>query len=260
MEITAETIEGVTKEVVRRLSQAGAGAAKTTASAPPAAAKTEVAPPKPEAAQSEVPTKPVIRNGNLELPVYTGVSVRHIHLCDEHVKVLFGEGYDLQVYNELYQKGYFAAKEQLIVVGPKRAIEKVRVLGPTRAFSQVELAQTDATNIGLKLPVRTEGSEEGTQPVTLVGPRGTVRLPGGKGGGAFQARRHIHLSDDVARELRVKAGDLLDLRVDGPKPTTLHGIFVRVKAGWRTELHVDTDEANAAGIRTGQMCTLIIPR
>lgn len=134
------------------------------------------------------------------------------------------------------------------------------MLGPPRAFSQVELAQTDAVSVGLKLPVATEGIDEGTQPVTLVGPQGTVRLPGNKGGGAFIARRHIHISDTVAAEWGVKAGDLLDLHVPGPRPTTLHGIFVRVKAGWLTEVHVDTDEANAAGIRNGQICTLIVPR
>jgi len=201
-----------------------------------------------------------MRNGCLEVPVYTAVSVRHVHLCEEHVAVLFGVGHDLQLYHELYQKGYFAAQERLIVVGPKRALEEVRVLGPVRAFSQVELAGTDALTIGLKLPVRTNGGQDGTQPITLVGPQGAVRLPGGKGGGAFLARRHIHLSEVTAAEYGVKAGDLLDLRVDGPRPSTFHGIFVRTKAGWKTEVHIDTDEGNAAGIRSGQNGTLIIPQ
>jgi putative phosphotransacetylase len=199
------------------------------------------------------------RNGVKELPVLIGVSVRHLHLCPEHIETLFGTGHDLHVYNELYQKGYYAAKEQVMVVGRKRCIEKVRVLGPPRPFSQVELAQSDAVSIGLKLPVATDGSEPGTQPVTLVGPEGTVSLSGGFGGGAFLARRHIHLSDDTAAELGVKAGDLLDLRIGGARPSTLHGILVRVKSGWRTEVHLDTDEANACGIRNGQMATLIIP-
>lgn len=198
--------------------------------------------------------------GCLELPVQVGVSVRHIHLCPEHIVTLFGEGHDLQVHNELYQKGYYAAKEQLIVAGPKSSIEKVRVLGPPRAFSQVELSQTDALAVGLKLPIATEGIDEGTQPVTLIGPEGTVRLLGGKGGGAFIARRHIHLSDTTAAELGVRAGDTLDMRVDGPRPVTLHDVLVRVRPGWLTEVHVDTDEANAAGIRNGQICTLLIPR
>lgn len=227
-------LEQVTREVVRRLLEQGKG--------------------------EEPAPKPQLRDGFMELPVLIGISVRHLHLCPEHIAILFGEGHDLEIYNELYQKGYYAAKEQVMVVGRKRCIEKVRVLGPPRPYSQVELAQTDALSIGLKLPIATEGAEPGTQPVTLVGPEGVVTLPGGAGGGAFIARRHIHLSDVTAAELGVKAGDFLDLRLDGPRPTTLHGVVVRVKAGWRTEVHVDTDEANACAIRNGQMGTLIIPR
>lgn len=228
------TLEQMTREVVRRLMQQtnGNGAA-------PAIQR---------------------RDGALELQVPVGVSVRHVHLCPEHVQILFGEGYDLQIYNELYQKGYYAAKEQVMIVGRKRCIEKVRVLGPTRAYSQVELAQSDALVIGVKLPVATEGADPGTQPMTIVGPVGTVNLPGGAGGGAFVARRHIHMSDIAAAELGVKHGDLLELRIDGVRPTTLHGIMVRVKAGWRTEVHLDTDEANACGVRNGQSATLVIRR
>ena len=228
------TLEQMTREVVRRLMQQtnGNGAA-------------------PALQQ---------RDGALELQVPVGVSVRHVHLCPEHVQILFGEGYDLHIFNELYQKGYYAAKEQVMVVGRKRCIEKVRVLGPTRAYSQVELAQSDALVIGLKLPVATEGADPGTQPVTIVGPEGAISLPGGPGGGAFVARRHIHLSDVTAAELGVKHGDLLELRIDGARPATLHGLLVRVKAGWRTEVHLDTDEANACGVRNGQMGTLVIRR
>jgi propanediol utilization protein len=133
-----------------------------------------------------------------------------LHLCPEHVEILFGKGHDLTVYNELYQKGYYAAREQVMVVGRKRAIEKVRVLGPTRPYSQVELAQTDALIIGMKLPIATDGADPACQPITLVGPEGAVTLPGNGGGGAFIARRHIHISDKTAVSLGVKHGDLLD--------------------------------------------------
>jgi putative phosphotransacetylase len=228
------TIEVMTREVVRRLLEASNGHTTT----------------------EQVRR----RNGVLELQVPIGISVRHTHLCPEHVQILFGEGYDLHIYNELYQKGYYAAKEQVMVVGRKRCIEKVRILGPTRAYSQVELAQSDALAIGLKLPIATEGADPGTQPVTIVGPEGAVTLSGGSGGGAFVARRHVHLSDVTAAELGVKQGDLLDLRIDGPRRSTLHGILVRVKAGWRTEVHLDTDEGNACGVRTGQTGTLLIPQ
>ena len=203
---------------------------------------------------------PVFKNGYLELETPIGVSVRHVHLCPEHVEILFGKGHDLSVYNELYQKGYYAAREQVMVVGRKRCIEKVRVLGPTRPYSQVELSQTDALVIGMKLPIATNGADPACQPITLVGPEGAVTLPGKGGGGAFIARRHIHLNDVTAEKLGVKSGDLLDLRIDGPRPTTLHGILVRVKAGWFTEVHLDTDEGNGVGLRSGQTGTLIVPR
>ena len=202
---------------------------------------------------------PVVKDSHLELEVPIGISVRHLHLCPEHVEILFGEGHDLSVYNELYQKGYYAAREQVMVVGPKRCIEKVRVLGPPRPYSQVELSQTDALMIGMKLPIATNGADPACKPITLVGPEGVVTLPGNGGGGAFVARRHIHLNDVTAEKLGVKSGDLLDLHIDGPRPTTLHGILVRVKAGWFTEVHLDTDEGNAVGIRSGQTGTLIVP-
>jgi putative phosphotransacetylase len=230
----AITIEQMTREVLRRLSE-------------PASSIERQAEPRPRA-------------GFLELPVPVGISVHHVHLCAEHIAILFGEGHDLHVYNELYQKGYYAAKEQVMVVGRRRCLEKVRVLGPPRAYSQVELAQSDAVALGLKLSIAMEGADPASRPVTLVGPEGSVTLPGSGGGGAILARRHVHMSDVVAAELGLKQGDLLDLRVDGVRPTTLHGILVRVKAGWRTEVHVDTDEGNACGIRSGQVCTLMIPR
>ncbi|PID85603.1 MAG: phosphate propanoyltransferase [Chloroflexi bacterium] len=203
---------------------------------------------------------PVAKNGHLELETPIGVSVRHVHLCQEHVEILFGKGHDLSVYNELYQKGYYAAREQVMVVGRKRCIEKVRVLGPTRPYSQVELSQTDALVIGMKLPIATNGADPACQPITIVGPVGAVTLPGNGGGGAFIARRHIHMSDVMADKLGVEAGDLLDLHIDGPRPTTLHDILVRVKAGWFTEVHLDTDEGNAVGVRSGQTGTIIVPK
>jgi putative phosphotransacetylase len=212
------------------------------------------------AAKTDPTPQPVSRNGVMELEVPIGISVRHVHLCPEHVEILFGKGYDLHVYHELYQKGYYAAREQVMVVGRKRCIEKVRVLGPPRPYSQVELSQTDALVIGMKLPIATNGADPACQPITLVGPAGAVMLKGEGEGGAFIARRHIHISEKTADNLGVSPGDLLDLRVDGPRPTTLHGILVRVKAGWFTEVHLDTDEGNAIGLRSGQTGTLRIPQ
>ena len=189
-----------------------------------------------------------------------GVSVRHVHLTRAQVETLFGEGRELQPFAELYQQGHYAAKEQVLVVGPKGAIERVRVLGPPRAYAQVELAMTDALSIGLKLPICTEGREPGTAPVTIVGPEGTLQLPGGAGGGAFVARRHVHLGPEHAAEWGLKAGDLIDVEIDSPRPLTLHGVLVRVGKGWRPEVHLDTDEANACAVRTGMTGALVLDR
>lgn len=211
-------------------------------------------------AEEEQTIDVVKRDGYIEMPVPIGISIRHVHLCPAHVEILFGKDHSLVEFQELYQKGYFAAKEQVMVVGRKRSIEGVRVLGPTRDNSQVELSQTDAIQVGLKLPIATEGTDPASVPVILVGPMGTVTLPGGSGGGAFIARRHMHMDSAVATRYGIKSGDLLDLRIDGPRPTTLHGILVRTKQGWSTEVHLDADEGNAVGIRNGQTGTLLIDR
>ncbi|MFM8319854.1 MAG: PduL/EutD family phosphate acyltransferase [Chloroflexota bacterium] len=226
-------VEGLSKEVLRRLGEI--------------------------VAQAEAGPQPVQHDGFYEMPIPIGISVRHVHLCPEHVAILFGEGHNLSSYQELYQKGYYAAREHVMVVGRKRCIEAVRVLGPTRPYSQVELAQTDALVLGLKLPIATDGADPASAPITLVGPEGAVTLPGKGKGGAFIARRHMHMSDITARKLGVKDRELLDLHIDGPRPTTLHGILVRIQAGWRDEVHLDTDEGNAVGIRSGQTGTLMIP-
>lgn len=199
-------------------------------------------------------------NGRVyEMEVPIGISVRHVHLCAHDVEILFGEGHSLNVYSDLYQKGYFAAQEQVMVVGKKRCIEKVRVLGPERAISQVELSQTDALNLGLKLPLAISGADPASEPITIVGPEGVVSIPGHGEGGAFIMRRHVHLGPGAAAQLGVGQGDLLDLYIPGPRELTLHGIVVRVKEGWRAEVHLDTDEGNAAAIRSGQTGFLVVP-
>ena len=145
-----------------------------------------------------------------------------------------------------------------MVVGRKSCIENMRVLGPTRPKSQVELAQTDATALGLQLPLAENGTEPGTKPILLVGPEGRVYLPGGAGGGAYIARRHAHLSQLEADSLGLKEGDTADLRTEGPRAVTLYGVLVRIRPEWRSEVHLDTDEANACGVKTGDIATLIM--
>jgi putative phosphotransacetylase len=197
--------------------------------------------------------------GAREITVPVGISNRHMHLCREDVDKLFGEGYELKPFKDLYQPGYYAAQERVLVVGKRRCVEDVRILGPLRPKSQVELSQTDAILVGLSLGVAESGTDPVSQPILLVGPKGQVLLPGGAGGGAYIARRHVHLDPADAAVLGVKEGDLVDCAIDGPRPTTYRGVLVRLKQGWLAEIHLDTDEANASGVRNGQMVRLVVP-
>ena len=174
------------------------------------------------------------------------ISARHVHLSDEDVETLFGKGHRLTPMKELYQKGFFAAEETVMVVGPerRRMLPTVRILGPTRRQSQVELAFTDTISLGLSAPVRESGKLAGTPGCVLVGPAGVVELREG----VIRAERHAHISPAEARYYGVKNGDRMRLRVDSPCPMTFEGVLVREDPAVRLEVHLDTDEGNAADI------------
>ncbi|MFP6648538.1 MAG: PduL/EutD family phosphate acyltransferase, partial [Pirellulaceae bacterium] len=141
------------------------------------------------------------------------VSARHIHLCDEHVERLFGPGATLTEMRSLYQDGFFAAEETLMLVGPRRRmLPNVRLLGPTRPFSQVELSLTDAIALGVDAPIRHSGNLEGTPGCVLVGPAGVVHLDQG----LIRAARHVHMNHRDCQHFGVKGGDLMKLRIESP--------------------------------------------
>lgn len=171
------------------------------------------------------------------------ISARHIHLTDEHVEILFGKGHRLTPGKPLYQDGFYAAEETLMVVGPrKRMLPNVRVLGPTRDHSQVELAFTDAISLGINAPVRHSGKIEGTPGCVLVGPHGVVELQQG----VIRAARHVHMSHDDAKGYGVENGDFMRLRVESPQSTTVfEDLLVRADPASKLEVHIDTDEGNA---------------
>src|SRR6185437_13250684 len=136
------------------------------------------------------------------------ISARHCHLTDEHVEILFGPGRKLTPEKNLYQDGFYAAAETVMVVGPrKRMLPSVRVLGPTRPASQVELAFTDAISLGIDVPVRASGKIKGTPGCVLVGPAGVVDLKEG----VIRAERHVHMNQEHARHYGVKNGDRVSL-------------------------------------------------
>jgi putative phosphotransacetylase len=181
--------------------------------------------------------------GKAELVVT--VSARHVHLTDEDVETLFGPGHKLTVMRELYQEGYFAAEETVMVVGPRRRmLSTVRVLGPTRPKSQVELAFTDGISLGIDLPVRQSGRIDGTPGCVLVGPEGVVELSEG----VIRAERHVHMAPADARHYGVADGERMSLRVDSACSTVFDDLLVRVGEKIKLEVHLDTDEGNACDI------------
>ena len=179
-----------------------------------------------------------------EIRVPVEISARHIHLTAAALARLFGEGYALTPKRELSQPGQFLAEERLRVEGPKGAFDSVAVLGPARAFTQVELAMTDGHHLGLTLPVRASGDVAGSMAVRLVGPKGALSLAEG----AIAAMRHVHLSLDSAGRFGLKDGQKIAARIDGVRELVFHDVLVRVSPGYRNMMHLDTDEASAAGL------------
>lgn len=177
-----------------------------------------------------------------------GVSNRHIHLSQQDLETLFGKGYELTPIKELSQPGQYACKELLTIIGPSmRPIENVRVLGPVRGASQVEISATDSYILKVKPPVRESGKIKGSAPIRIVGPKGIVELSEG----CIIANRHIHMSPSEASLFGVADGDYVDIDVDGARKTRWFDVQIRVHKDFRLEMHVDTDDANAAGIGNG---------
>jgi len=188
----------------------------------------------------------------LKLPV--NISARHVHLCPEHIEFLFGKNHSLTPVRDLMQPGEFAAKEQVIMVGPKGILQNVRVLGPPRKTTQVEISRTDAYTLGLTPPVRDSGNHEGTPGCILVGAMGGLKIERG----VILAERHIHMPQDLAEKMGLKDRQMVKVRTDGERKVIFDNVLLRVSPRSVPEMHVDTDEANAAGIENGDMVCLIV--
>lgn len=185
--------------------------------------------------------------------IKVGVSQRHVHLSQEDLETLFGKGYELTVKKYLMGRE-FASEEFVTLVGPSlKAIEKVRVLGPVRKNTQVEISRTDTFILKVSPPVRPSGNIEGSEKLVLVGPKGTVYLKEG----VIIANRHIHLTPEYAAAHGIKDNDLVDVEIDGIKPTRFYDVQVRVRDDFNVEMHIDTDDANSAGLKNGAKVTII---
>ena len=185
--------------------------------------------------------------------VNIGLSNKHVHLSQKDLDVLFGEGHQLTPTKDLVQPGQFASEEKVAIVGPKKTLTGIRVLGPVRPETQVELALTDARTIGIKAPVRESGKLEGTPGCKLVGPCGEVELDHG----VIAALRHVHLNDAQAEEAGVKDGDWVSIKIEGERGLIFDNVLVRAGAKHEKEVHLDTDEGNAAGCGPDAVCEII---
>ncbi len=183
-----------------------------------------------------------------------GVSNRHIHLSRTDLETLFGKGYELQPLKDLSQPGQYACKETLTVIGPSlRPIEKVRVLGPVRSSTQVEISRTDSFTLKVNPPVRPSGETAGSATVTIAGPKGVITVPEC----CIIANRHIHMSMSDAARFGVKDGDFVMVDASGERKTRWYDVQIRANDAFRLEMHIDTDDANAAGIKNGDKVTIV---
>jgi len=188
-----------------------------------------------------------MKRSKLDIPA--GVSVKHCHLTREHFKILFGANAEPKRVKDIKQPGFYAAEEMIDVKGPKGVLKKIRLVAPYRDHTQIELAATDALAIGLKPPVRESGDVKGSAGATLIGPMGQVEIKEG----VIIAQRHLHFSPDEAKALGIASGEVVRVRAGtgGGRSVVFEDVVVRVGPKYSLEFHVDTDEANTAGIKTG---------
>ena len=183
------------------------------------------------------------------MKVSIGVSNRHVHLTLEHLKILFGNDFDLEKKNDLTQPGQFATTSLVTIKTIKSEIENVRVLGPLRPYTQVEISKTDAYKLGLNPPVRDSGDLKGSSPITIIGPKGVVELEEG----CIIPTRHIHILPSQVSMYDLVGKDVVSVKIDGEKGGIITNVHLKVSNEAFFELHIDTDDANAHLIKNGDI-------
>ncbi|NBG88509.1 phosphate propanoyltransferase [Isachenkonia alkalipeptolytica] len=181
------------------------------------------------------------------------LSNRHLHLSQEDIQQLFGENYNLCTLKDLSQPGQFACEEKVDMIGPKGEIKGIRVLGPARPQTQIEVSVSDSFILGVKPPVRDSGDIEGSPGVTLRGPKGEVNL----NKGVIIAARHIHMHTSDAERFNVVDKQKVKVRTSGERAVVFENVLVRVSPKYALEMHLDTDEGNAANLKNGVLVEMI---
>ncbi|MDO4617980.1 MAG: phosphate propanoyltransferase [Clostridia bacterium] len=195
----------------------------------------------------------ILKNEEKDDGIKVGVSARHVHLSQADLETLFGKGHELTP-KKMLMGGQFAAEECVTLVSPSlKTIEGVRVLGPVRKDSQIEVSRTDTFKLKVSPPVRPSGEIKGSAPMALVGPKGSVFL----NEGCIIANRHIHMTPQDAEKYGIKDNDLVDVEIQNQKPTRYYDVQVRVHKDFNTEMHIDTDDANASAIKTGDRVEIL---
>jgi len=188
------------------------------------------------------------------IKVIIEVSARHLHLSKDDFEKLFGKEKKLTPMKSLFQDGQFASWEWVTLKTAKAEIPHVRILGPLRERTQIEISLTDAYNLGIEPLVRQSGDLDGTPGLTLVSDQGEVKTRGG----VILSQRHIHASIKEAKKYHLKDGQIVAVKTFGPRALVFNNIIVRIRSDYVWRFHIDTDEANAAGVRNGDEGELII--
>lgn len=190
----------------------------------------------------------------MEKTVLVETSARHAHITQEHLEILFGEGYELTKKKDLSQPGQYVCEERIAVIGPKNQFPGVSILGPVRPATQIEISASDARTIGVPAVVRESGDIAGTPGCKLVGPKGEIEIENG----VIVAKRHIHMTPDDAEKYSLADKQIVDVKVSSDDRTLVFGdVVVRVSPSYALAMHIDTDESNAALCKPGTMGVIL---
>lgn len=199
----------------------------------------------------EAVVESVIKELRDKVFVMVEASGRHVHLSQEDLYALFGDGYQLTPVKDLSQPGQYACAERVTITGPKGSLQNVVILGPTRPESQVEISLTDGLVLGVKAPVRLSGDIDNTPGITITNPKNGKSITINKG--LIVAKRHIHISPEDAERFGVSNGQTIKIKVFGDRPVIFEDLDVRVNKNFKTAVHIDYDEANACGYTKNSM-------
>lgn len=187
------------------------------------------------------------------MKVSVGVSNRHVHLTEEHLKILFGEDAVLHEIKKINQPEQFAALETVTIKTDKSQIDRVRILGPVRDYTQVEISQTDAYKLGIEPPIRDSGDLKESAPITIIGPSGTLELEAC----CILANRHIHITPKQMELYGLSGLTEVHVQIIGEKGGMMSHVFLKIDEKSYFELHLDTDDANAFQIKNGDIVTIL---